>query len=312
MSDTASDGEIIEIFVEEAGEVFENIDNHLPVWGRQPNDTRSLSEIRRSFHTLKGSGRMVNALDLSEVAWKVENMLNRAIEGTVQVTEPMVELVSKARVLLQRMLDDFKSQRFGQADKEAQILMTQADTLAEGQTLESVSVQPAAATTMTAATAMEGGEQSLAFEIGDLKRRIERSQQRSEEALNRFEMAGQEARRFAAELEKMQEEIKGRVSRAEINSIIERVNLLGKQVMNLRQDAHLHQAQQPSQQREIAQIVDRCVREQLEPIERQRKELERQLTEARRADAAARRLASWALILSLLVGVGVIIVALLM
>jgi chemotaxis protein histidine kinase CheA len=304
MSDTASDGEIIEIFVEEAGEVFNNIDNHLPVWGSQPNDTRSLSEIRRSFHTLKGSGRMVDALDLSEVAWKVENMLNHAIEGTVQVTEPMVELVSRARVLLQRMLDDFKSQRTGQADKEAQILMTRADALAEGQTLESVPVQPAAATA--------NGEKSSAFEIGDLKRRIERSQQRSDEALNRSEMARQEARRFAAELEKMQEQIKGRVSGTDVNSIIERVNLLGKQVMNLRQDAHLHQAQQPSRQREIAQMVERCVREQVGPIERQRKELERQLTEARRADAAARRLASWALALSLLVGIGVIIVALLM
>jgi chemotaxis protein histidine kinase CheA len=304
MSDTASDGEIIEIFVEEAGEVFNNIDNHLPVWGSQPNDTRSLSEIRRSFHTLKGSGRMVDALDLSEVAWKVENMLNHAIEGTVQVTEPMVELVSRARVLLQRMLDDFKSQRTGQADKEAQILMTRADALAEGQTLESVPVQPAAATA--------NGEKSSAFEIGDLTRRIERSQQRSDEALNRSEMARQEARRFAAELEKMQEQIKGRVSGTDVNSIIERVNLLGKQVMNLRQDAHLHQAQQPSRQREIAQMVERCVREQVGPIERQRKELERQLTEARRADAAARRLASWALALSLLVGIGVIIVALLM
>ena len=38
----------------------------------------ALVTVRRSFHTLKGSGRMVGARDLGEFAWSIENLLNRA------------------------------------------------------------------------------------------------------------------------------------------------------------------------------------------------------------------------------------------
>ena len=34
--------------------------------------------MRRSFHTLKGSGRMVGAQLIGEFAWSIENLLNRA------------------------------------------------------------------------------------------------------------------------------------------------------------------------------------------------------------------------------------------
>lgn len=37
--------------------------------------------IRRSFHTLKGSGRLAGALRLGEFAWVVESFLNRLLEG---------------------------------------------------------------------------------------------------------------------------------------------------------------------------------------------------------------------------------------
>jgi chemotaxis protein histidine kinase CheA len=33
--------------------------------------------VRRAFHTLKGSGRMVGATDISEFAWAIENLLNK-------------------------------------------------------------------------------------------------------------------------------------------------------------------------------------------------------------------------------------------
>ena len=41
-----------------------------------------LRPIRRVFHTLKGSGRLVGAKTLGEFAWKTENMLNRVLDGT--------------------------------------------------------------------------------------------------------------------------------------------------------------------------------------------------------------------------------------
>ena len=41
-----------------------------------PDDQASLTVIRRAFHTLKGSGRMVGLNDLGETAWRLEQLMN--------------------------------------------------------------------------------------------------------------------------------------------------------------------------------------------------------------------------------------------
>src|SRR5690606_27165205 len=73
------DDEILEIFIDEAGEVIGTINEFFPRWAKDFEDAEALTEFRRAFHTLKGSGRMVNAHDVGELAWAVENMLNRVI-----------------------------------------------------------------------------------------------------------------------------------------------------------------------------------------------------------------------------------------
>ena len=53
------DRELLEIFLEEATEVVATIDDNLAVCRDAPHDREALTTIRRGFHTLKGSGRMV-------------------------------------------------------------------------------------------------------------------------------------------------------------------------------------------------------------------------------------------------------------
>ena len=55
------------MFVEEAGEVLETIAEYLPQWRADTANKEALSEVRRAFHTLKGSGRMVRALVIGEL-----------------------------------------------------------------------------------------------------------------------------------------------------------------------------------------------------------------------------------------------------
>ncbi|HET9836149.1 MAG TPA: Hpt domain-containing protein, partial [Rhodanobacteraceae bacterium] len=69
------DEDIREVFVEEVGEEIASIREHLPAWKADPENLETLKSVRRSFHTLKGSGRLVGALALGEFSWKVENML---------------------------------------------------------------------------------------------------------------------------------------------------------------------------------------------------------------------------------------------
>jgi len=75
------DQDICDIFLEEFDEQLEELDALLPPWTAQPDNLEKLHSVRRVFHTLKGSGRLVGARVLGEFAWKIEHMLNQVIEG---------------------------------------------------------------------------------------------------------------------------------------------------------------------------------------------------------------------------------------
>lgn len=101
------DEEFREIFVEEAGEVLESMEELLPRWQQDPTDLETLKEIRRGFHTLKGSGRMVGAYNVGEMAWGVENMLNRVLDKTLPVSNDLVEFITETQAQLPILVDNF-------------------------------------------------------------------------------------------------------------------------------------------------------------------------------------------------------------
>ena len=84
------DDEIREIFLEEFEEEIGNLDELLTPWRRTPDDPELLRPIRRVFHTLKGSGRLVGAKTLGEFSWHVENMLNRVLDGSRPPSQAVV------------------------------------------------------------------------------------------------------------------------------------------------------------------------------------------------------------------------------
>ncbi len=109
--DDLIDDEIIEIFIEEAQEVLESMDEYFPAYRDAPEDPRALAELRRAFHTLKGSGRLVGAATVGELAWAVENMLNRVIDSTITHNNQMFELLANVIRFLPGVIDAFKEQR---------------------------------------------------------------------------------------------------------------------------------------------------------------------------------------------------------
>lgn len=112
------DDEIIEIFIEEAEEELANIQDLLPKWISNQSDSESLKTLRRSFHTLKGSGRLVGASELGEFAWAFESMLNRVIDGTLQTNTTVFDLLEQARDALPRLIEQFRSGSGGDEDAE--------------------------------------------------------------------------------------------------------------------------------------------------------------------------------------------------
>ncbi|MBK5353657.1 Hpt domain-containing protein [Pseudomonas sp. TH41] len=125
------DDELREVFLEETGEVLEVLREYLPRWSANPDNKSALSELRRAFHTLKGSGRMVRALLLGELAWAVENLLNRVLEHSVQPGPLVQQLVADALKLLPELVAEFAANAQRQRHDVDQ-LAARAHALAKG------------------------------------------------------------------------------------------------------------------------------------------------------------------------------------
>ena len=118
------DEDIREIFIEEVEEVVADLEDFLPIWQQDAQDLTPLTEIRRGFHTLKGSGRMVGAFSISEMAWSIENLLNRLLDKTLPVTDEVVALVTETTKHLPAMLADFAAQNPPSFDPAITILQS--------------------------------------------------------------------------------------------------------------------------------------------------------------------------------------------
>src|SRR5690606_11032328 len=70
------DSELLEIFLGEAQEVLAAIAEAMAQSRRAPADQTFLTTIRRGFHTLKGSSRMVGLTEFGEAGWSMEQVLN--------------------------------------------------------------------------------------------------------------------------------------------------------------------------------------------------------------------------------------------
>ncbi len=80
VTDQAFDAELLDIYLTEAEEVLAHIAQNCQALRVNTTDHEALVEVRRSFHTLKGSGRTVGLSALGEVAGKVEFFLNGVLD----------------------------------------------------------------------------------------------------------------------------------------------------------------------------------------------------------------------------------------
>jgi chemosensory pili system protein ChpA (sensor histidine kinase/response regulator) len=90
------DDSLLQVFLEEANEVLATIASGLPRWRAEPANPEEMATMRRAFHTLKGSGRMVGLGDLGEAAWQVERVLNQWLERKQPATPELLEFATVA------------------------------------------------------------------------------------------------------------------------------------------------------------------------------------------------------------------------
>lgn len=150
------DDDIREVFLEEFDEEIVNLKQMLPAWSAAPGDMERLRSIRRVFHTLKGSGRLVGAKLLGEFSWKIENMLNRVLDGTRAPSAAVIALLEHSTQVLPQLNAALRGQ--GRVSADLTGLQDLSDRVAAGE--EAFYKAPAA--TGTVAVELEPESETLA------------------------------------------------------------------------------------------------------------------------------------------------------
>ncbi len=125
------DDEIREIFLEEFEEEIGNLRTLLPVWRAAPNNLELMYPVRRVFHTLKGSGRLVGAKTLGEFSWKIESMLNKVRDGHRPASPAVVAMTALAADTLPQLHAALLGQGVVTADLRSMELL--AERIAAGE-----------------------------------------------------------------------------------------------------------------------------------------------------------------------------------
>ena len=123
------DAEMRVIFIEEAREVTDQALQALqrgPV-GVDAGTAVDMTTIRRAFHTLKGSARMVGLRDFGEAAWACEQLYNVRLAQSPMPDEPLVKLTSEALTYLRSWTDAIEAEVLG--GHTAQAVAQAADAL---------------------------------------------------------------------------------------------------------------------------------------------------------------------------------------
>ncbi|WP_238944929.1 response regulator [Vandammella animalimorsus] len=95
-ADNAIDDELLDVFLEEAHEVLDNGRQSLAQLANAPQDVEQQTILRRAFHTLKGSSRMVGLETFGEAAWAMEQVMNGWLAEQKTFNPQLHQLCSEA------------------------------------------------------------------------------------------------------------------------------------------------------------------------------------------------------------------------
>jgi len=175
------DAELLEIFLEEANEVIGTIGEQLDILRGRPSDVEALTTLRRAFHTLKGSSRMVGLMAFGDVAWIIEQVHNLWLRQEKPVDATLISLVENSRQVFGAWIGHLEGN--GEPLPDVTELVAQGDKLKGGETItapgrplpssenvapaaESLTAEaPAADETESEATATADGSEELSFDL---------------------------------------------------------------------------------------------------------------------------------------------------
>ncbi|WP_297277432.1 chemotaxis protein CheA [uncultured Brachyspira sp.] len=138
--------EFISIFLSEANEIVEGLENDLVLLEDNKSDEDLLNKIFRSAHTLKSSAGTVGFTTMSELNHVAENLLEKVRSGKLDVTPQMItvllEFLDTVKLMLQNIVDG-KSETDGVTNIES--LKAKIKAIADGNDVSTAAPAPSKA-----------------------------------------------------------------------------------------------------------------------------------------------------------------------
>lgn len=101
--------EIVESFIVETKEIFEKLDNELLEIEKRPEDKELINSIFRAVHTIKGTSGFLSFDQLSALAHRFEDVLNKLRRGELSfqpaMLDTMLEALDLMKVLLKQVVE---------------------------------------------------------------------------------------------------------------------------------------------------------------------------------------------------------------
>jgi len=139
---TDVDAEMLDIFIAEAREVLAFIDTTLALPREQAASGDHLAMLRRSFHTLKGSSRMIGLAQFAEAAGAIERVMNTWLAEARPASDDLFTLLNYGWYQLSEWVAELEGG--AGREREAGMLLAAAERVREGGPFELRKPRPAA------------------------------------------------------------------------------------------------------------------------------------------------------------------------
>ncbi|MCW8999954.1 MAG: Hpt domain-containing protein, partial [Kangiellaceae bacterium] len=117
------DVELVELFVEEGEELIETARELIPRWKENLNSKELNAELRRIYHTLKGSSRMAGAMAVGDLGYAAEDMFNTVIDFGREQSGKDCEIIDATTDKLEAMIAELKTLRWpADATRDVEII----------------------------------------------------------------------------------------------------------------------------------------------------------------------------------------------
>jgi two-component system chemotaxis sensor kinase CheA len=96
MSDFSGMEDLLQDFLQEAGDLLSDVDNKLVDLERSPDDRRLLNDIFRGFHTVKGGAGFLNATELVTLCHLTESLFDKLRNAEMHLTPELMDTIMAA------------------------------------------------------------------------------------------------------------------------------------------------------------------------------------------------------------------------